>query len=857
MSSRQLRKLQQQRELEQAKLQPQAEAEAEESEEEAVRPTRSKPSLFANLAALQDEDEDEEDEEAVAKDEVDGEQNLNSPESKPASLSKKAKKSKKKKKKAKSKPSEQPVEPDDGADDIDAALRELDLKKPSGTAESAAVKADPEYERICALLGVSTQHLKVANEMRNLFGRTAADNHDDAGGPVGRGGRRRQRGQDRRVDLETALKGHHAPGKGLPELTLRRNALIQGKDDWPKGTTGGLTMVMVDDQREKDGTVEFRYDHNQSYQALQQAFNGYVQMGDPENLIGLLVRNPYHISLLIQVSKVAKDQSDHSLSSDLLERALFTFGRAATSLFNTQLSAGKARLDFLRPENRELWLAGYQYLKSLVMKGTYRTALEWAKLLLSLDPEEDPYCMRLMIHHLALRAHEFNWLLDLFESALPKIWNLSDDDHGTAMSHFTPSLAFAALQLREAAQCRQLLAESMQKVPWLFCRLFKDLDLAAPPSIWGVEPRTDAECLLTEIYVLQTKDLWNTPEATSLLMEVAHTISKPDVDSIPAVRNSEMTLDVVRFVYLDNTPALMSLAPSDLLHRENNSDADPLPPDHNIFTYESQRRVLERHDDVQGLGGDMFDPIAALARLLPGLRPRDGEQGEDDDSEDDNEMLRREFEEAVTANEEETGHDRGAPIPVSLARRLLDMIWPAPQHTDSDDDGHGTDDDDDDDDDDDIPDLGLRLHSPPLQIPTRPPPPTYNHKQPHHPCALAKHHPSSRDFIPPRRTNTTSPKNKAIPGKKQVKMAEVAEHKYKFDIAMSCGGCSGAVNRVLGKLEGVKSYDVSLDTQSATIVTEPSLSYEKVLQTIQKTGKKVTGGEADGEKKGVELVKDE
>ncbi|KAG9228646.1 hypothetical protein BJ875DRAFT_508386 [Amylocarpus encephaloides] len=80
------------------------------------------------------------------------------------------------------------------------------------------------------------------------------------------------------------------------------------------------------------------------------------------------------------------------------------------------------------------------------------------------------------------------------------------------------------------------------------------------------------------------------------------------------------------------------------------------------------------------------------------------------------------------------------------------------------------------------------------------------------------------------------------------------EHNYKFDITMSCGGCSGAVNRVLGKLEGVKSYEVSLDTQTANVVAEDSLSYETVLATIKKTGKKVTAGEADGEKKSIEIV---
>ncbi len=53
---------------------------------------------------------------------------------------------------------------------------------------------------------------------------------------------------------------------------------------------------------------------------------------------------------------------------------------------------------------------------------------------------------------------------------------------------------------------------------------------------------------------------------------------------------------------------------------------------------------------------------------------------------------------------------------------------------------------------------------------------------------------------------------------------------------------------------GVKSYDVSLENQTATVVAEPSLAYETVLATIKKTGKKVNTGEADGEVKPVELV---
>jgi len=83
--------------------------------------------------------------------------------------------------------------------------------------------------------------------------------------------------------------------------------------------------------------------------------------------------------------------------------------------------------------------------------------------------------------------------------------------------------------------------------------------------------------------------------------------------------------------------------------------------------------------------------------------------------------------------------------------------------------------------------------------------------------------------------------------------APVDAHTYKFNVSMSCGGCSGAVDRVLKKLAGVKSYSVSLDDQTATVIAEPSLEYETVLKTIAKTGKRVNSGSADGEARPVDL----
>jgi copper chaperone len=45
---------------------------------------------------------------------------------------------------------------------------------------------------------------------------------------------------------------------------------------------------------------------------------------------------------------------------------------------------------------------------------------------------------------------------------------------------------------------------------------------------------------------------------------------------------------------------------------------------------------------------------------------------------------------------------------------------------------------------------------------------------------------------------------------------------------------------------GVKEFDVSLDSQTATIKTDESVDYTTVLEKIKKTGKAVNSGEADG-----------
>lgn len=604
MSTRQLRKLQKQRELEALEA---AASDGEEESEDDVPIARPKPSAYSGFAALggdQDQEDDDDD------DEQEPEEPRNEEPERAEQPKSTAKKSKKKKKKAKKAADDPPVKEvgsrkvtsakanDD--DEIDQALRELDLKaQVSGDANgNGATPATVAYERICDLLRINTYHLKVINEMRNLFGRDAMDaaRAEEQDEEHNRTRRRGTQQLQQNVDLESYLKGQ--PGKTLPEVTLRRNPFLPGKETWPRASTEGLTMQQIKDGTvdNKCGTVEFGLAHSEDYNKLETAFFQLVQMYDPMQLVHFLHRHPYHISSLIQVSKVAKQDQNNALAGDLCERALFTCGRVSISAFRQKLEEGKARLEFRRPENRQFWLAVYHYLKSLSMKGTYRTALEWAKLLFSMDLS-DPYGVVHFLHPLAIRAHESKWFIDFCDSEVL-------DQCDTAQDYIRQTLVLARLQQKDLAGAKALAIEGMERLPWLYSAIYKALNLDVPRAVWGREPRDQHEQLFTELYIHQTKQLWDNAQAIGMLQEVAALPQKPASDSLPpppvAGRN------VGRFVYLDNTPALMGLVPGDMLHSFPNWDFDPLPPakEDNIFSYESQSSPWNQNQQTRGTGAD-------------------------------------------------------------------------------------------------------------------------------------------------------------------------------------------------------------------------------------------------------------
>lgn len=673
MSSRQLKKLRKQQELQ--RIQDLANGEDDSADEE-VAPPKPKASAFAGFAALGDEDENDDaedhDEQEEAEDGIESEPEEPTPA--PAKKNKKSKK-KKKAKKAAAAPANDPdgKSKDEEIDEIDKALRELSIK--AASQEPAGHSAQSNYDaKLARLLSISFDHLKVINELRAMFGQETIDSVRSQEETQARDDRRRNRRggpQQIQLDMEAYLKGR--PGEKIPEVVLRKNPFVQGKQHWPKASAGGLKMEAVTDERIEP--TEYKFSHDKGYEMLEMQFFGLVDMMDPMRIVHFVHQNPYHVNALIQTSRVAKQDHNAALAGDLCERALFTFGRVTLSSFRRKLERGLARLDFRRPENRQFWLAGYHYIKSLMQKGTYDTALEWTKLFLSISPG-DEYAMMNFTHVLAIYAYEAKWLIALCESAY-----FNGDEYDLPMKEYhRQTCVLAKLQLGDKEGALKDLVKGMETLPWLYSAICSAVNIDTPRSIWGVQPRDDDDSLYTELYIHTAKDIWKR-DGTELLKEAGELAQKVDPRSLPPAK--EVPLSIGRFIYLDNTPELMGLVPSSMLHASPNFDYDPLPPsrEENIFSNEWQSIPWRPRDAAPerpgGLGHMQMDDLMQVARGMMAERRRGVGADmpgafDDDDEENENEGEMDEHQLAAVAAAAEEGSEGG--FLATLARMLL-PVW--------------------------------------------------------------------------------------------------------------------------------------------------------------------------------------
>lgn len=205
--------------------------------------------------------------------------------------------------------------------------------------------------------------------------------------------------------------------------------------------------------------------------------------------------------------------------------------------------------------------------------------------MLSLDPEGDPYRICLVLDQLALRGGQSEHLLQLSRNPFYA------DDLWRSRPNIDVSSALAEYKLKHVQQCRASLVKCVKDYPWIFPRLFQELNIDhIPKSVWGKSPPTDRDQFECELYVHSAKDLWNTPEATSFLVEVVEsakvtpTRKKAQTDAtLPS--HGPITLDEARHVLLSGVPSVINLIPREYTTLPTSS-SDPLPPPDNVPSYD-------------------------------------------------------------------------------------------------------------------------------------------------------------------------------------------------------------------------------------------------------------------------------
>ncbi|NXW53570.1 TCF25 factor, partial [Eurystomus gularis] len=477
---------------------------------------------------------------------------------------------KKKKKRKTKKTSAGEILEDNDLEDIDSLLEKIEDTNGLSQQTQSGIIADSR-----PLLYVEHRNLNPENELKRYFG-------------------------------ARAVLGDQRPRQRQRQY-VRSTWLTAPKNTWPRYSKTGIAMQLLDTRR---GVQYFTFEHHREYQQVQFKFLDAVESMDPNNIVLLLQMNPYHVDSLLQLSDVCRMQEDQEMARDLIERALYSLECTFHPVFS--LTSGTCRLDYRRPENRAFFLALFKHLMFLEKRGCPRTALEFCKLILSLDPEDDPLGVLLLIDFLALRAREYTFLTRMFQE-----WESHRSLSLLPNFAFSVPLAYFFLSQQEErpeleqSQAReraaQLIRVALIRFPSVLMPLLDHCSVQpdARVTLHGFFGRSAQICQppalsqLTALYVGRTHTLWKDPAVMAWLeTNVREVLNMVDTDD-PLVGESEnkrmkryqnAPRNIYRHVILSEMKEAMAALPLEVTSQPV-MGFDPLPPLDPIISYTRPERT--------------------------------------------------------------------------------------------------------------------------------------------------------------------------------------------------------------------------------------------------------------------------
>uniref|UniRef100_A0A914UX17 Transcription factor 25 n=2 Tax=Plectus sambesii TaxID=2011161 RepID=A0A914UX17_9BILA len=470
---------------------------------------------------------------------------------------------------------------------------------------------------------------------------------------------------------ETRRKGGRISGK-----------LVQRKAQWPPLKNTGLSMSQV---QVLSGEVRvFAFEHGAAYQTAQQMFWEAVDSMNPDAFVAILREYPYHIDTLLQLAEVVRANEDFQMARDLVERALFVCESSLHPLFN--LSTYRSRLDYRQWENRPFFLALHRHIAGLCQRGLYRTALEFVKLLFSLDPLEDPLGMLLLIDYVALRARQYDYLLSLYRGLeiSRNVSQLPNFAYSVALGCFLKTIDEDQPTTTEDENLAdELLQDALLRFPTLLlplldkCSVEPDKKIENSRYFSAQEQVQDSEGLkqLVALYVARSHELWKEAAVMRWLEKNAHSLlekveaKKATLERFRQIRRTRYQRtprNVLRHLFVSDLREAMAALPAAATN-EAVLSYDPLPPLDSRAHYQRPDRT------AAPLDGTFLSGL--LRSLMPDFNPDDAAAAQ-----------------AAAREDDEAGAVGGQPAPagfqnsirtlLNAVRDLLDNVQVVPPERD-------------------------------------------------------------------------------------------------------------------------------------------------------------------------------
>ncbi|CAG2165852.1 unnamed protein product [Oppiella nova] len=407
----------------------------------------------------------------------------------------------------------------DDEDDVDGAIQEvnkllgncqqLEARAAGASGESRDKQPAPKKSVIC----VEARHLNPENEMKRIFGSKVIQ----------------------QAELSAAGAAANRRRAGRHRHSISRAWILVNPKNWQSVGKCGISMECADRGATAGDAMRFNIVHNKSYQSVQFMFMDAVESYNPDNLVAILNAHPYHIDTLIQFSDVCKMAEDNQMAAELIERALYCIEHIFHPLFN--VTQANCRLDYRRPENRAFYIALFKHLSFVGQRGCNRTALEFCKLILGLDPEGDPLSVLLMIDFYALRCEQYDYLVHLYEEweATKKLSLFPNFRYSTALA-----LYYMSLKAPEwVDKADQWLQEALIMFPGVLLALLDKCSVEPDPQVSKCDyfrtaqyQSTQAIAQLTVLYIGRTYLLWKDKSVMSWLernvRQVMHRVAAND-----------------------------------------------------------------------------------------------------------------------------------------------------------------------------------------------------------------------------------------------------------------------------------------------------------------------------------------